>query len=101
MLLVIPRILQGLSYLLVFLATLEFISAQALLQLKELLISIWYVSLSVHYLLVQASVIYITDSITWEVFQMVKAFLIALSLILLAHFSGQYRYRVWDEVENE
>ena len=101
-LLIIPQILQGLSYLLVFLTALEFICAQAPLRLKGLLISIWYASLSVHYLLVQAPEIYITDSnTTWEVFQEVEAFLIALSLILFAYVSRQYRYRVRDEVVNE
>ena len=34
-------------------------------------------------------------------FQEVKAFLIALSLILFAYVSRQYRYRVRDEVVNE
>ena len=100
-LLVIPQILQGLSHILVFLTALEFISAQAPLQLKGLLIGIWYASLSVHYLLVQAPEIYITESNTWEVVQEVKAFLIALSLILFAYVSRQYRYRVRDEVVNE
>ena len=80
---------------------LEFICAQAPLRLKGLLIGIWYASLSVNYLLAQAPEIYITDSNTWEVFQEVKAFLIALSLILFAYVSRQYRYRVRDEVVNE
>ena len=100
-LLIIPQILQGLSYLLVFLTALEFICAQAPLRLKGLFIGIWYASLSVHYLLVQAPEIYITNSNTWEVFQEVKAFLIALSLILFAYVSRQYCYRVRDEVVNE
>ena len=34
-------------------------------------------------------------------FQEVKAFLIALSLILFAYVSRQYHYRVRDEVVNE
>ena len=42
MILIIPQILQGLSYLLVFLTALEFICAQAPLRLKGLLIGIWY-----------------------------------------------------------
>ena len=66
-----------------------------------MLIGIWYASLSVHNLLVQAPKIYITDSSTWKVFQEVKAFLIAISLILFAYVSRQYRYRVRDEVVNE
>ena len=53
------------------------------------------------YLLVQAPEIYMTESNTWEVFQEVKAFLIALSLVLFAYISRHYRYRVRDEVVNE
>ena len=102
-LLVVPQVLQGLSFLLVFLSTIEFICAQAPLRLKGLLIGLWYASLSVHYLLVEVPDIYIplTDGTTWEIFQEVKAFLIALSLIFFAYVSEQYRYRVRDEVVNE
>ena len=102
-LLVVPQVLQGLSFLLVFLSTIEFICAQAPLRLKGLLIGLWYAFLSVHYLLVEVPDIYIplTDGTTWEVFQEVKAFFIALSLIFFAYVSGRYRYRVRDEVVNE
>ena len=102
-LLVVPQVLQGLSFLLVFLSTIEFICAQAPLRLKGLLIGIWYASLSVHYLLIYIPDIYIplTDGTTWVIIQEVKAFLIALSLIFFAYVSGQYRYRVRDEVVNE
>ena len=102
-LLVVPQILQGLSFILVFMSAIEFICAQAPLRLKGLLIGLWYASLSVHYLLVEVPEIYIplTDGTTWEIIQEVKAFLIALSLILFAYVSGRYRYRVRDEVVNE
>ena len=102
-LLVVPQILQGLSFLLVFMSAIEFICAQAPLRLKGLLIGLWYASLSVHYLLVEVPDIYIplTDGTTWEIIQEVKAFLIALSLIFFAYVSGRYRYRVRDEVVNE
>ena len=102
-LLVVPQILQGLSFLLVFMSAIEFICAQAPLRLKGLLIGLWYASLSVHYLLVEVPDIYIplTDGTTWEIVQEVKAFLIALSLIFFAYVSGRYRYRVRDEVVNE
>ena len=46
-LLVVPQILQGLSFLLVFMSAIEFICAQAPLRLKGLLIGLWYASLSV------------------------------------------------------
>ena len=102
-LLVVPQILQGLSFLLVFMSAIEFICAQAPLRLKGLLIGLWYASLSVHYLLVEVPDIYtpLTDGTTWEIIQEVKAFLIALSLIFFAYVSGRYRYRVRDEVVNE
>ena len=45
-LLVVPQILQGLSFLLVFMNALEFICAQAPLRLKGLLIGLWYASVS-------------------------------------------------------
>ena len=101
-LLVVPQVLQGLSFLLVFLSAIEFICAQAPLRLKGLLIGLWYASLSVHYLLVEVPDIYIplTDGTTWVIFQEVKAFLIALSLIFLAYVSGQFRYRVREDVLN-
>ena len=102
-LLVVPQILQGLSFLLVFMSAIEFICAQAPLRLKGLLIGLWYASLSVHYLLVEVPDIYIplTDGTMWEIIQEVKAFLIALSLIFFTYVSGRYRYRVRDEVVNE
>ena len=102
-LLVVPQVLQGLSFLLVFLSSIEFICAQAPLRLKGLLIGLWYASLSVHYLLVEVPEFYIplNDGTTWVIFQEVKAFLIALSLIFFAYVSGRYRYRVRDEVVNE
>ena len=102
-LLVLPQVLQGLSFLLVFLSAIEFICAQAPLRLKGLLIGLWYASLSVYYLLVEVPDIYIplTDGTTWLIVQEMKAFLIALSLIFFAYISERYRYRVRDEVVNE
>ena len=42
LLLIIPYVLHGLAYLLVFMTALEFICAQAPLRLKGILIGIWY-----------------------------------------------------------
>ena len=100
-LLIIPHVLQGLAYLLVFMTTLEFICAQAPLQLKGLLVGLWYASLAVHYLLVEPPEIYITDNTSWEIFHEVKAFLIAMSLFIYLYVSKHYHYRVRDEVVNE
>ena len=96
-----PNILQGLSFLLVFMTALEFICAQAPLRLKGLLIGLWYASLAVNYLLVGIPITFITDSITWEIFHEVKAFLIFLSLMLYLCVSKRYHYRQRDEVVNE
>ena len=98
---VIPNILQGFAFLLVFMSTLEFICAQAPLRLKGLLIGIWYALLAVYYLPVAVPETYITDSTTWLVFHEVKAFLIFLSLMLYLCVSRRYRYRLRDEVVNE
>ena len=42
LLLIIPHVLQGLAYLLVFMTALKFICVQAPLQLKGLIIGLWY-----------------------------------------------------------
>ena len=101
LLMIIPNVLQGLAFLLVFMSTLEFICAQAPLRLKGLLIGIWYALLTVYYLSVAVTELFITDVTTWEVFHEVKAFLIFLSLMLYLCVSRRYRYRLRDEVVNE
>ena len=101
LLMIIPNILQGFAFILVFMTTLEFICAQAPLRLKGLLIGIWYASLAVYYLPVRVSELFVTNIVTWEVFYEVKAFLIFLSLMLFMCVSKWYRYRVRDEVVNE
>ena len=101
LLMIIPNILQGFAFILVFMTTLEFICAQAPLRLKGLLIGIWYASLAIYYLPVRVSEQFVTNVVTWEVFYEVKAFLIFLSLMLFMCVSKRYRYRVRDEVVNE
>ena len=98
---IVPSILQGLSFLLVFMTALEFICAQAPLRLKGLLIGLWYATLAVNCLLVRIPEIFISDPIIWEVFHEVKAFLIFVSLILYLCVSKWYCYRQRDEVVNE
>ena len=101
LLMIIPNVLQGLAFLLVFMTTLEFICAQAPLRLKGLLIGIWYALLAVYYLPVAVTEYFLTDDTTWEVFHEVKAFLTFLSLMLYLCVSRRYRYRLRDEVVNE
>ena len=80
---------------------LEFICAQAPLQLKGLLIGLWYASLAAYCLLVAIPETYIIDSTSWEIFHEVKAFLIAMSLFFYLYVSERYHYRIRDEVVNE
>ena len=100
LLLIIPHVLQGMAYLLVFMTAIEFICAQAPLRLKGLLIGLWYASLSVGYLLVEIPETYITDSNSWTIFHEVKAFLMALCLFFYLYVSECYHYRIRDEVVN-
>ena len=101
LLLLIPNILHGLSYLLVFMTALEFICAQAPLRLKGLLIGVWYALLATNYLLVEIPELFTTSSTSWLVFHEAKAFLVFLSLIMYLCVSKRYRYRLRDEVVNE
>ena len=101
LLLLIPNVLQGLSYLLVFMTALEFICAQAPLRLKGLLIGIWYALLATNYLFVGVPELFMVDSLSWIIFHAIKVFLIFLFLILYLCVSKRYRYRLRDEVVNE
>ena len=101
LLLFIPSILQGLSYLLVFMTALEFICAQAPLRLKGLLIGIWYALLATNYILVEIPELFTASSTSWLVYHEDKAFLVFLSLIMYLCVSKCYRYRLRDEVVNE
>ena len=101
LLIIIPYVLHGLAYLLVFMTALEFICAQAPLRLKGILIGIWYAMLSVHYLVIEVPETIIVDNTAWELFHEIKAFLIAMSLFTFLYVSERYRYRVRDEVVNE
>ena len=101
LLLLIPNILQGLSFFLVFLTALEFICAQAPLRLKGLLIGIWYSLLATNYLVVEVPELFTVSSLSWTIFHAVKAFAIFLSLMIYMWVSNRYQYRLRDEVVNE
>ena len=100
-LLVIPHVLQGLSFLLVFMTALQFICAQAPLRLKGLLIGVWYAFLAINYLLIESSELYTIAKTTWISFHSVKTFLILISLIVYVCVAKRYQYRLRDEVVNE
>ena len=50
--LLVPHILHGFGYMLVFVSVLEFICAQAPFRLKGFMIGIWYAMLSINYIFV-------------------------------------------------
>ena len=101
LLLLIPYLLQGLSFLLVFMTALEFICAQAPLRLKGLLIGVWYAFLAINYLLIESSEVYTIAKTTWISFHSVKTLLILISLIVYVCVAKRYQYRLRDEVVNE
>ena len=101
LLLIIPYVLHGLAYLLVFMTAVEFICAQAPLRLKGILIGFWYAMISVHYLILTIANSVMLDNTTWELFHEVKSFVIAMSFFAFLHISKRYHYRLRDEVVNE
>ena len=78
LILLIPLLFQGLSYLLVFMTALEFICAQAPLRLKGLLIGVWYAFFAANYILVEIPEIFVKSDLTWKIFHSVKGFLLSL-----------------------
>ena len=101
LLLIIPQILHGLAYLLVFMTVLEFICAQAPYTMKGLLIGIWYSTLSIKYLVVNVLDGYMIDETTWNIYHGVKGFCIFLSILSFYFVHKFYHYRERDEIVNE
>ena len=101
LLFVIPQILHGLSYLLVFMTVLEFICAQAPHTMKGLLIGIWYSTLSIKFLVVNSIDEYMVGITNWNIYHGVKGFGIFLSIGLFSLHCKFYRYRERDEIVNE
>ena len=101
LLLLIPNALQGLSFLLVFMTTLEFICAQAPLRLKGLLVGVWYALLAANYLVVEVPELFTIANSTWKIFHAIKSCTVFLSLVIFLCVARRYRYRFRDEVVNE
>ena len=80
--------------------TLEFICAQAPLQMKGVLISLWYSSQAVSFLIVGVPEVFIDDSKAWNIYQSGKICLIFVSFVAYVCVSKRYRYRHRDEVVN-
>ena len=101
LLLIIPQIFHGLTYLLVFMTVLEFICAQAPYTMKGLLIGIWYSTLSIKYLIVNVLDGYMIKETTWNIYHGVKGFCIFLSILSFCFVYKFYHYHERDEIVNE
>ena len=99
----VPLILNSLSYLLVFLTTIEFICAQSPNAMKGLLIGIWYSMMSIKYIVVNNLSMhkYLLQTDSWSIYHGIKGVGIFVSIICYSFISKQYRYRERDENVNE
>ena len=99
----IPLILYGLSYLLIFMTTLEFISAQSPNSMKGLLIGILYSTQSIRCLVADIldknSARLDTDP--WTIYHGIKGVVIIFSLLLYSLLYKRYHYRERNETINE
>ena len=97
---IIPQLLNGLSSLLVSMTVFEFICAQAPRTTQGLLIGLWYATFSIRYLLVDLVDVFLFAKTSWLIFEVVKVFLILVSLMLFSCVSRHYCYRQRDEIVN-
>ena len=101
--LLVPQILYGFGYMLVFLTVLEFICAQAPFRLKGFMVGIWYAMLSIKYFItsIDTTIVYyhLMES-TWIIYESIRIGIIGLSLIIFGISCRWYRYRERDEVVN-
>ena len=97
----VPIATHAIAYNLVFMTALEFISAQAPLKMKGLLVTFWYALSSQRYLLQAVILLYIDKEKVLLIFYGAKAALILLSVMLYCCVAKHYRYRLRDEVVNE
>ena len=97
----VPITAHAIAYNLVFMTALEFISAQAPLKMKGLLVSFWYALSSQRYLVHAVILFFIDLEKAVLIFHGVKASLILLSIVLYCCVAKRYRYRLRDEVVNE
>ena len=100
--LLVPQILHGFGYMLVFLTVLEFICAQAPFRLKGFMVGIWYTMLSIKYFIaiIDSAIIYHLMERVWIIYESIKIGIIGLSLIIFGISCRWYRYRERDEVVN-
>ena len=99
----VPLILNGLSYLLVFVTTVEFICAQSPNAMKGFLIGVWYSMLSVKYMVVYIldTRMFLKDVSEWNLYHGIKGACIFISIIIFSSICKHYQYRRRDEIVNE
>ena len=99
----LPLIINGLSYLLVFVTTVEFICAQSPNAMKGLLIEVWYFLLSVKCSVVNRLDIHssLLEVDHWYIYHCIKGLCIYLSIVSFSFVFRHYQYRKRDEVVNE
>ena len=81
--LILPFILHGVSYLIIFMTILEFICAQSPSSFKGLLIGLWYSQRSIKYMIINTLDTYppYLDSVHWNIYHGIKGIGIFLSII--------------------
>ena len=102
--LLVPHILHGFGYMLVFASVFEFICAQAPFRLKGFIIGIWYAMFSIKYIIIKLTddgiSYYQLEERAWIIYESIKIGIIGLSLIIFGISCRWYRYRERDEVVN-
>ena len=98
----VPFILKGLSYLLIFVKMLEFICAQSPNAMKGLLIGVWYSMLAIKYFIVDVLDYHFhaLSLIPWNIYHAIKGLLILLSVIAFSFVASKYRFRERNETDN-
>ena len=99
----IPLVMNGFSYLLVFVTTVEFICAQSPNAMKGLLIGVWYSLLSIKFAIVNNLDIdsFLLQKDTWIIYHATKGLCIFVSIVLFSMIYRHYKYRERDEIVNE
>ena len=102
--LLVPQILLGFGYMLVFVSVLEFICAQAPFRMKGFMVGIWYAMFSIKFLLLNMIEFSITsfykEDRAWIIYESIKISIIGLSLIIFGISCRWYCYRERDGVVN-
>ena len=94
-------ILYGISYVLVFMTTVEFISAQSPNSTKGLLIGIWYSMLSIKYIIINnLDILYLETAVSWSVYNGCKGVGLFISIALFSFVAKNYHYHEKNEVVN-